>query len=190
MEAVVVSGYPDNGSGKNLNDSILEKITEKLVKNGYQVNIHNLYSDKFDPVLSECDIKRKYSTEENVLKYQKEVEKSEILIIIYPEWWGTYPAVLKGYIDRIFSPGFAYDYTGEDFGKKTLSTLLDGRKLHVICTAAENKNYRLHKILWEEVFSSQTGIKCENIFYLGGLKDKSVTETDNELKIYLDSIVL
>lgn len=190
MEAVVVSGYPENDSGKNLNNSILESIVQKLEKNGFRVNVHNLYKDNFNPVLSESEIKSKYSTEEIILKYQKQIENARILIIIYPEWWGTCPAVLKGYLDRIFSPGFAYDYTGDVFDKKTLTTLLDGRKLHVFCTAAEDKNYRLHKILWEDVFSPQTGIKTENIFYIGGLKEKSKTEINSALNKCIDSIDL
>ncbi len=53
------------------------------------------------------------------------------LVFFYPNWWGTYPAQLKGFIDRTFLPGFAFKYTGK--GREHIK-LLNGKTARIVVT--------------------------------------------------------
>lgn len=53
------------------------------------------------------------------------------LVFFYPNWWGTYPAQLKGFIDRTFLPGFAFKYTGN--GREHVK-LLTGKSARIVVT--------------------------------------------------------
>ncbi len=48
--------------------------------------------------------------EPDILLAQDEIRKADHLVFIYPVWWGTYPALMKGFIDRVFLPGFAFKF--------------------------------------------------------------------------------
>lgn len=104
-------------------------IKELLEKRGNQCIIRNLYEIRFDPVLSksDLDLARKDTLSEDILKEQRFVSEADFITVIYPLWWGGMPAILKGYIDRVFSYNFAYHYT--DSGSEGLLT---GKKVILI----------------------------------------------------------
>jgi NAD(P)H dehydrogenase (quinone) len=83
-------------------------------------------------------------------------------VIFHPDWWGQPPAVLKGWIDRVFRQGVAYDYDGEDFAQRTWSPLLKGKKGLVFCTseARENELPRTLETLWTESILGRCGMKA------------------------------
>ncbi|MBN2349322.1 MAG: NAD(P)H-dependent oxidoreductase [Bacteroidales bacterium] len=87
--------------------SVLE---QQLVDNGEQVNIRDLYKMEFNPVLTSSDIKqfRNGNFPEDILAEHKYIEWANYIWMLYPVWWSGMPAILKGYIDRVFSSGFAY----------------------------------------------------------------------------------
>ncbi len=73
--------------------------------------------------------RRDLVNEEETARYRTLVEEADTLLFIYPIWWWGMPAILKGFIDRIFVAGFAYKYEG------TLPKgLLKGKKAWVINT--------------------------------------------------------
>ncbi len=105
---LIIYAHPDT---KGYNKEILKITEEFLKKEKKDYKLLNLYKLKYNPVLDKDEMiikggKISLETE----KFQKEIKERDNLIFIYPIWWGTMPAILKGFMDRVFSAGFAYKY--------------------------------------------------------------------------------
>jgi len=86
----------------------------ELKQLGRNPRVHDLYRMGFNPVLTASELEplrhgRKPLTE--IARAQAAVASAAALTVIYPLWWATMPAILKGYIDRVFARGFAYQGT-------------------------------------------------------------------------------
>ena len=66
----------------------------------------------------------------DILSAQEAVRTAQHVVLIYPLWLGTMPALLKGFLEQLFRPGFAFKYTGNKIPKK----LLSGRSVRVVIT--------------------------------------------------------
>ncbi len=71
---------------------------------------HDLYEEKFDPLLTVDELGSDTSDDRLVNLYAGELMGSDCLFFIHPNWWGQPPAILKGYIDRVIRPPYAYDF--------------------------------------------------------------------------------
>ncbi len=102
----------------------------------HNVIITHLRDLNFDPILKYGYTK---PTElENDLKKQQElIKQCEHLVVITPVWWGSTPALLKGYFDRLFLPGFAFKYNSNGSWER----LLKGKSARVIYTEGHNETY-------------------------------------------------
>ncbi len=74
---------------------------------------HDLYGEKFDPVLPAGEINKDASLPAIIEQHNAELAAAEGIIIIHPSWWGQPPAILKGWIDRVFRLEVAYNLPGE-----------------------------------------------------------------------------
>ncbi|HSQ73008.1 MAG TPA: NAD(P)H-dependent oxidoreductase, partial [Rubrivivax sp.] len=68
--------------------------------------------------------------EADLLRAQRDIRWAEHLVFVYPTWWGTFPALLKGFLDRVLTPGFAFHHVAPDRWDK----LLSGRTADLITT--------------------------------------------------------
>jgi NAD(P)H dehydrogenase (quinone) len=105
---LIIYAHPDT---KGYNQEILKNTIEFLKKEKKDYKLLDLYKLKYNPVLDreEMIIKGgKISLETQ--KFQKDIKERDNLIFIYPVWWASMPAILKGFMDRVFSAGFAYKY--------------------------------------------------------------------------------
>jgi len=84
----------------------------------------------FDPVLK-FGYRRRMEWEDDLAGAQEAIRWAEHLVFVYPNWWGTMPALLKGFIDRVFLPGFAFRYRERG---KLWDKLLKGRSARLIVT--------------------------------------------------------
>ncbi|WP_028778836.1 NAD(P)H-dependent oxidoreductase [Shimazuella kribbensis] len=111
MKHLIVYAHPQTES---FNHAILETTVKTLEKKGHQVNVRNLYDLDFQPVLRQSELEsiRRGETLEDVKQEQEYITQADSIILIYPIWWTGLPAILKGYIDRVFAYGFAYSYEG------------------------------------------------------------------------------
>jgi len=93
---------------------ILKNLTESLDKRRKKYEIMDLYQMNFDPCYSKEEYKRiakrDHTLEKDVKKAQDKLKKADTWIFIYPTWWYNMPARLKGFMDRVFVPGFAYNF--------------------------------------------------------------------------------
>ena len=131
MNVMIVLCHPRKES---FNHATAERVRRTLLASGYDAGWHDLYRDEFDPVLREEELRSRFSFDENVQRYWQELERSEGLVIVHPDWWGQPPALLKGWVDRVFRPGIAYEHEGEEFADKQRRGLLAGKKGLVLCT--------------------------------------------------------
>ena len=106
---LIIYAHPNkNGHCGYILKTALEWFNGKNIK--YQ--ILDLYQMNFDPVLKPDE--HYTSGNKNVTPDNKKIQEliaaEQNLIFIYPTWWNNLPAILKGFIDRIFTPGFAFKY--------------------------------------------------------------------------------
>ena len=95
---------------------------------------HDLYREQFDPIVTESELLQHFSFDTAVQAYMDDVLQAEVLVFIHPDWWGQMPALLKGWFDRVFRPGVAYEYEGSEFGAKKPMPLLENRRGLAFCT--------------------------------------------------------
>jgi len=124
MKALIVYCHPKTES---FNAAILTTVKEELEKKQAEVKVKDLYRMNFNPVFQAQELEKPLP---DVLQEQKDVAWADTLIFIYPIWWHERPALLKGWIDRVFSYGFAYQYGAHGF-----EGLLHGKKALVFTTA-------------------------------------------------------
>jgi NAD(P)H dehydrogenase (quinone) len=124
MNVLVILAHP---SEKSFNHAIAETVIAKLKNSGHTVWFHNLYKENFDPVLVAKEIPRDGLDSDNVLHHCYELKESDGIIVIHPNWWGQPPAIVKGWIDRVFRPGVAYEFQEGDNGEGTPVGLLKAK---------------------------------------------------------------
>ncbi|HEY0298210.1 MAG TPA: NAD(P)H-dependent oxidoreductase [Arachidicoccus sp.] len=109
MKHLIIYAHPNQNS---LNNYLKESLVKHLTLNKHEVETRDLYQLEFNPILSLEDMsgQRKGHLAEDVKQEQQLILWAEIITFIYPIWWTGLPAILKGYIDRVFSYGFAYSY--------------------------------------------------------------------------------
>jgi putative NADPH-quinone reductase len=132
MEITVVLAHPDASS---LNHAIAQTACRTLEASGHTVLFHDLYAEGFDPLLpcSELDPRGRPQTDLALLC--DELQRSDGLVIVHPNWWGQPPAAMKGWIDRVLRPGVAYQFVAGDNGEGVPVGLLRAQTAIVINTS-------------------------------------------------------
>ena len=103
---LIINGHPDPESFCTHLANAYQK--GALAANA-QVDLLHLYQLAFDPVLR-YGYRQRTELEPDLVNAQKLIAEANHLVFVYPTWWGTYPALLKGFIDRVFLPKFAFKY--------------------------------------------------------------------------------
>jgi len=114
MKVLVILAHPDP---KSFNHAIASAGCETLGKNGHTVLFHDLCAEGFDPFLPKEEIPEDGLVPALVRKHGEELLSADGIVIVHPNWWGQPPAILKGWVDRIFRPGVAYRFDEGDSGE-------------------------------------------------------------------------
>ncbi len=123
---LVINSNPANESfGKVL----AEAYVDGAMAGEAEVQIIHLKDLKFDPILWGGD-KSTQELEPDLVKAQELIKWAEHVVFVIPIWWQNVPALLKGFIDRVFLPGWAYKFTGKNKWDKYLT----GKTAHFIIT--------------------------------------------------------
>lgn len=143
MRTVIVFNHPYEESYCN---AILESVTKGLEKSTHEVDVINLDKDQFNPRMTSADLKafvEHTAVDPQVIGYQERIRTADHLIFIFPIWWDIMPATTKGFIDRVLSPGLAYEHHPRGFG---LVPLLKNLKSITIITTM-NKPAIMYSVL-------------------------------------------
>ena len=128
----IVFAHPWNGS---FNKAILDKVVEKLDETKEKYTIIDLNKDGFNPVMTEEELSlysQGKSIDSLVEKYQEILKNTDELILVFPIWWMSMPAILKGFFDKVMVKGFAYKNA-----KNGIKGLLTNIKTAKMITTAE-----------------------------------------------------
>ncbi|WP_333864047.1 NAD(P)H-dependent oxidoreductase [Sphingobacterium sp.] len=133
MKHLIIYAHPN---AESLNHLFKQAIEEILRRQKHEVVVRDLYQLNFDPVLSLEDMagQRRGIVSEAIRREQEYIAWAEAVTFIYPIWWTGMPAIMKGYIDRVFSYGFAYRY---DNGVQ--KGLLAGKAAYIINSHGKSK---------------------------------------------------
>jgi len=127
MNVLVILGHQHPGSFCH---AIAETAMEELRAAGHDVVFHDLYAERFDPILPHDEIPRDSSLDPVVAQHCREVAAADGYLIVHPNWWAMPPAILKGWIDRVWRQGVIYR-----FGPGGVESLVAGRKAVVFTTS-------------------------------------------------------
>jgi putative NADPH-quinone reductase len=115
MKCLLVTAHPLQGS---LCAHLAECAAQALVAAGHEVIHENLYAQDFPPALT-ADERRSYyapSYDRTLVAQQAaRLLEAEAIVLVFPTWWFGFPAILKGWFDRVWGPGIAYDHA-DDLG--------------------------------------------------------------------------
>lgn len=128
MNIYLLLGHPDSSS---FNGALASAYEEAALAAGHQVRRQDLGAMAFDPILHH-GYARIQPLEPDLLAAQENIVWADRWVIVYPVWWGSVPAPLKGFFDRALLPEFAYRYHESD---PFWDRLLKGRSGHLVTTS-------------------------------------------------------
>ncbi len=177
---LVILGHPNSDSYCG---AIASAYIEGAKAAGNEVQLISVGELSFDPVLH-----KGYTTvqdlEPDLVAGQAAITWAQHIVFVYPIWWGAMPAVLKGFIDRTFLPGFAFKYRE---GSIFWDRLLSGRSAHLLVTMDTPPwyfrwVYRMpgHNQMKRTILEF-SGIKPVTVSSFGPIKDSSQQKRDQWL---------
>lgn len=194
MKNLIVYAHPNTGS---LNHFFKQIITENLEESGQEVIVRDLNAINFNPVLSLADMKGQRVGEiAGEVKIEQDfIAWADRIVFIYPIWWTGMPAIMKGYIDRVFSYGFAYRY---DQGIQ--KGLLTGKKA-IIINSHGKSNAEYESIGMDKALAltsdigifNYCGLEIQKHFYFDKadrVSDENVSGWSNQIKEVFQEKVL
>ena len=189
---LLIYGHPKTPTSFNF--SLKEKLVFALKNRGHSVLVRDLYEISFYPLLSSDDLSKFHSHEipDDIKKEHEFIKNADVIIFIYPIWWAGSPAIIKGYIDRVFSYGFAYMYKGD----KVVGLLTDKRAIIINSTGSTDEFYEkegfhnaIKKTVDEGIFKFCGFKKVRHIFF-GGIMNKTESEKDTNIRQAVDETII
>lgn len=126
----ILVGHPN--SEQTLNSTLAQSYEKGARDAHFEVRRTHLAELHFDPILHK-GYKEIQELEPDLIKVQEDMKWADHIVIFYPVWWSTVPALLKGMLDRMFLPGFAFNFIkGKPLRWKKL---LSGRSARLVVTS-------------------------------------------------------
>jgi NAD(P)H dehydrogenase (quinone) len=173
MKVLIIYTHPNHQS---LSYAFFQEVIRGCEKNPsiQDVQILDLYKEQFNPILEFNENKRRRDMHiDPVLsKYREQLTWADKIVLVYPIWWGRPPAMLLGYIDKMFASGFAY----KDHGGLLPEGLLKGKSVVCISVMKGPTLYPLywlnnaHKVLMRKALFQYVGIKRVRFFEFGNME--------------------
>ena len=187
MRVLTILAHPQPGS---FNHAIAKAALSALETGGHEIIFHDLYAERFDPLLRSEEIPKGAQIDEALARHCRDLAEADGIIVVHPNWWGMPPAILKGWVDRVVRPGVAYEFLEGDGGEGVPRGLLRARKALVFNTSNTEAKRE------QEAFGDPLQTLWKNcIFGLCGVEDFSrksygvvVTSTEAERRAWLDDV--
>lgn len=124
---LVILGHPSEDS---LGGALARSYAQGAEASGHEVRCISLCKLRFDPILHDGYAKIQ-ALEPDLMAAQEVISWAQHIVVVYPIWWGSIPALLKGFFDRILLPGFAFKFRKDSL---MVDGLLAGRSAHLLVT--------------------------------------------------------
>jgi NAD(P)H dehydrogenase (quinone) len=111
---LIIAAHP---SAMSFNRAVVEAYISALMERAHHVECRDLYTINFNPVLSARDLAAvsRGKVSRDIRAEQVAIQRADVVTLISPLWWSGFPAMLKGYLDRVFCAGFAYVLKGDQY---------------------------------------------------------------------------
>jgi len=194
MKILIVIAHPNKGS---FNHAIAETVAEIINRNGYELLYHDLYGERFDPILPYRELSKDAKVESNVEQHCYDISDADGIIVIHPNWWGQPPAILKGWIDRVFRTGVAYEFLEGDSGEGVPRGLLKARAAIVFNTSNTPEEREVGvfgdplETIWKNCIFDLCGVKHFYRKVFGVIVISTVEQREkwlNEVRIIVDRV--
>jgi len=186
MKVLVIYAHPNP---KSFTHAVLEHIREGLAQGPHEVETVDLYEERFDPVLvvNEHRRRRDLAQDPYTERYRKLLVDADHLVFVYPVWWHSMPAILRGWIERTFVSGVAYSFQGRAKGRLLPEGLLRGKSAWCVYTLDAPKLVSWLDPGWLSLKYSifwYCGLRNIRRYYLPGVK----RSTPEERQAWLDAM--
>lgn len=184
MKILIITAHP---SSKGRTHLIANEYRRTQEEKGNSVELINLYSENnFIPNFSFENIKEIVPTEK-IKEIQNKVEEAGEIVFIHPIWWGFMPAIMKNFIDNVFTHGFAYRFNADGSKEK----LLSGKNGKVFLTSGGPgpNETSLINIFWKKEILGFVGIEMIDFKVLNKLDMiKDETELNEHINNFLEEV--
>lgn len=166
---LIINGHPNKES---FNQALAIAYEDGAVKSGASVSVIHIGELQFNPNLQFGYTKR-MDLEPDLLDSLEKIKAADHLVWIHPVWWGGMPAIMKGFIDRLFLPGLTYQYRENSMW---WDKLLSGKTARIITTLDQPGWY--YRLMYGRPSVNQLkkstlefcGIKPVKVTYVGIIK--------------------
>ncbi len=169
MKILLINGHPDKES---YNHALAAAYMEGAGNSGAEVQEINIGELDFNPNLG-CGYRKRTELEPDLVKAQESIKWADHIVWVYPVWWGSVPALMKGFLDRVLLPGFAFK---KREGSVWWDKYLTGKTSRIICTMDQPTwyyrwiNARPSHIAMKKLTMNFIGIKKVSITSIGPLR--------------------
>ncbi|WP_299315955.1 NAD(P)H-dependent oxidoreductase [uncultured Aquimarina sp.] len=163
-KTLIINGHPDKES---FNYALSDAYKKGAISSGTDIKEINIRELNFNPNL-QFGYRKRMELEPDLIAAQEKLIWANHIVWVYPVWWSSVPAIMKGFLDRILLPGFA-------FKKKENSLLADkcltGKSARIICTLDQPPWY--YSLVYKS--PSHNAIKKGTLHYIGVKKVRIIT---------------
>ena len=160
MNVLLVLGHPRTES---FCGALAQAYRDGALEAGADVRKLALADLEFDPdVHTECPSEQEL--EADLLEARRGIEWADHLVFVYPNWWGTMPALLKGFFDRLFTPGFAFEHyeDGAGAGKRELLSEKTAELIVTMTGSIPTARHPSNRLICPTAFAINVSAGAEN----------------------------
>ncbi|KAB1230788.1 NAD(P)H-dependent oxidoreductase [Chryseobacterium viscerum] len=177
----IINGHPN---GDSFNFGVAKAYRAGALEAGAEVKEIVIKDLNFNPNL-QFGYQKRMELEPDLLKAWEIIQWADHLVWIHPVWWGGFPAIMKGFIDRLFLPGMAYKYRENSVW---WDKLLKGKTAHIITTLDQPGWY--YRLFFGRPSVNQLkksileycGVKPVKVTYIGIIRNSKDEQRDHWLK--------
>ncbi|RQO37810.1 NADPH:quinone reductase [Chryseobacterium sp. KBW03] len=177
----IINGHPNRDS---FNFGVAKAYRAGALETGAEVKEIVIKDLNFNPNLK-FGYQKRMELEPDLLKAWEIIQWADHLVWIHPVWWGGFPAVMKGFIDRLFLPGMAYKYRENSVW---WDKLLKGKTAHILTTLDQPGWY--YRLFFGRPSVNQLkksileycGVKPVKVTYIGIIRNSKEEQRDHWLK--------